>query len=115
MPKDSVGTYTRIENLHSSTVDYLLTDSTCSHLIHDFSIGVKLPESDHCLLSYQIAVTEKNISKKELGVRISRYKWEKADLTNIANKFLEPNLTSIKTKLNEKISELADVDEITDI
>ena len=115
MPQDNFGAYTRIENLHYSTVDYLLTDSSCSHLIHGFSVGVKLPESDHCLLSFQIAVTEKIILNKEIGTDISRYKWETEDLTKIANKFLEPNLINLKSKLNEKISEMADVDEITDI
>ena len=103
-----VGGYTRMGTDESSVIDYVIGSPELFDAMHDFQIGVKIPESNHLpmIFSLMCSINEAN----ERWNRVNwdkqwKYKWSEYELPNVKLALCDELSFHYHSKILEALSE----------
>ena len=116
-----IGKFTRIcdQKQEYGVLDYMLSSPGIFPLIDDFSVGAKIPESDHLSLELSLTVNIKPLNKAKMSITkwdsSYKYIWKKSDLSYL-NEKLNDNLSiSYLESLKESMVNMESVENVTDL
>ena len=111
---DHDGKFTRMDTTGNSVVDYAIVCAETSHLIKHFKVHEDLLISDHFII--EITFTERpiNVSMKQKGYQMYKYKWSQDDLP-LLRQNLEESDCALKMEMFNKICMGEDVNGVANV
>ena len=107
------GRFTRVENNHGSVIDYVICDANSFSHVTYFHVMDKMPESDHCSLSFNLNFKCNSENDSLKGENVVKYKWCEGGLEKLNQVLSDESSCHLVQKMYESMENIADVNIVT--